>query len=117
MKPTAYFVNTSRGPIVNQPDLTAALEAGQMAGAGLDVFEEEPLPVDHPLIQMDNVILSPHGMAWTDDLYHGNGVGACENVLTVLRGEIPQYTVNQDVVDRPNFQEKVARLQGGRVAK
>ncbi len=110
MKPTAYFVNTARGPIVNQADLVAALQGGQIAGAGLDVFEHEPLPPDHPLIRMDNVILSPHGMAWTDDLYRGNGLGACENVLTVLRGEVPQYTVNREVVDRPGFQAKLRSL-------
>jgi phosphoglycerate dehydrogenase-like enzyme len=111
MKPTAYFVNTARGPIVNQADLVAALQAGQIAGAGLDVFEREPLPPDHPLTRMDNVILSPHGMAWTDDLYRGNGLGACENVLTVLRGEVPQYTVNREVVDRPGFQAKLRSLR------
>ena len=111
MKPTAYLVNTARGPIVNQADLTAALQEGRLAGAGLDVFEQEPLPVDHPLTQMENVILSPHGMAWTDDLYRGNGVGACKNVLTVLSGEIPKYTVNREVVDRPGFQAKLQSLR------
>lgn len=111
MKPTAYLVNTARGAIINQDHLTAALQTGQIAGAGLDVYEEEPLPVDHPLAQMDNVILSPHGMAWTDDLYRGNGVGACENVLTVLRGEVPRYTVNREVVERPGFQAKLQALR------
>ena len=111
MKPSAYLVNTARGPIVNQDDLTAALQTGQIAGAGLDVFEEEPLPVNHPLTQMDNVILSPHGIAWTDDLYRGNGVGACENVLTVLRGEVPNHTVNREVVERPRFQSKLESLR------
>jgi len=111
MKPTAYLVNTARGPIVNQDDLTAALQTGQIAGAGLDVFEHEPLPTDHPLTQMDKVILSPHGMAWTDDQYRGNGVGACENVLTVLRGEIPEYTVNREVVEGPGFQAKLQFLR------
>lgn len=111
MKPTAYFVNTARGPIVNQADLVAALETGKIAGAGLDVFEHEPLPPDHPLTRMDNVILSPHGMAWTDDLYRGNGLGACENVLTVLRGEVPRYTVNREVADRPGFQAKLRSLR------
>lgn len=62
MKPTAYLINTARGPIVNQADLTAALQAGQLAGAGLDVFEEEPIDTDHPLLHMDNVIVAPH--AW-----------------------------------------------------
>ena len=111
MKPTAYFVNTARGVIVNQDELVTALKTGQMAGAGLDVFENEPLSPDHPLAQMDNVILSPHGMAWTDDLYRGNGVGACENILTVLRGEIPKYTVNRTVVERPGFQAKLQSLR------
>lgn len=111
MKPTAYFVNTARGAIVNQADLVAALQAGQFAGAGLDVFEQEPLPPDHPLTRMDDVILSPHGMAWTDDLYRGNGVGACENVLTVLKGDVPKYTVNTEVTRRPGFQAKLQSLR------
>ena len=111
MKPTAYFVNTARGPIVNQEDLTAALQTGQIAGAGLDVFEEEPLPTDHPLAHMDNVILAPHAMAWTDDLYRGNGVGACENVLAVLQGQVPKHTVNRDVVQRLGFQAKLDALR------
>mgnify|MGYP001086372472 CR=1 FL=1 len=111
MKPTAYFVNTARGAIVNQADLVAALQAGQFAGAGLDVFEQEPLSPEHPLTEIDNVILSPHGMAWTDDLYRGNGVGACENVLTVLRGEVPEYTVNREVADGPEFRRKLRSLR------
>ena len=60
MKPTAYFINIGRGMIVDLADLTAALQAGEIAGAGLDVFETEPLPTEHPLWKMDNVILTPH---------------------------------------------------------
>ena len=82
-----------------------------MKPTGLDVFEEEPLPVNHPLTRLDNVILAPHAVAWTDDMYRGNGVGACENVLTVLRGEIPKYTVNREVVERPGFQAKLRALR------
>jgi phosphoglycerate dehydrogenase-like enzyme len=111
MKNTAYLVNTARGGVVNQDDLTTALQTGQIAGAGLDVFEEEPLSADHPLTQLDNVILAPHAMAWTDGLYRGNGLGACENVLTVLRGQVPEYTVNRDVIDRPGFQAKLEALR------
>ncbi len=110
MKPTAYFINTARGPIVNQADLVAALQSGVIAGAGLDVVEPEPLPVDHPLIHMDNVILSPHALAWTDDLYEMNGTIACESLLAVFRGEIPRFPVNREVLEKDAFQEKRKRL-------
>jgi phosphoglycerate dehydrogenase-like enzyme len=111
MKPTAYFVNTARGPIVRQADLTAALQAGQLAGAGLDVFEEEPLPTDHPLIGMENVILSPHALAWTDDLYRDNGVGAIENILQVFQGKLPKYIVNRAVTEQADFQAKLEKFR------
>jgi phosphoglycerate dehydrogenase-like enzyme len=111
MKPTAYFINTARGPIVNQADLTEALQSGRLAGAGIDVFEFEPAPADLPLMQLDNVILSPHALAWTDELYQLNGEHACENVLRVLRGEIPPYPVNKAVLEQPGFQEKLRSLR------
>ena len=60
MKPTAVLVNASRGPVVDEPKLIEALQAGKLRGAALDVFEFEPLPKDSPLMQMDNVLLSPH---------------------------------------------------------
>ena len=60
MKPTAYLINTSRGPIVDEKALIAALSAGRIAGAGLDVFDVEPLPLDHPFRKLDNVVLTPH---------------------------------------------------------
>lgn len=111
MKPTAYLINTARGAIINEDDLLAALQAGQIAGAGLDVFVQEPLPADHPFTHLDNVILSPHGMAWTDDLYSGNSYGACQNILTLFRGEAPKYVVNREVVERPGFQKKLQALR------
>lgn len=107
MKPSAYFINTARGPIVNQEDLVEALQKGMIAGAGLDVVEPEPLPLDHPLIEMENVILSPHALAWTDDLYEMNGTIACESLLAVFRGEIPAFPVNREVIGAAAFQEKL----------
>jgi D-3-phosphoglycerate dehydrogenase len=112
MQPSALLINTSRGPIIDQAALTRALQAHQIAGAALDVFEQEPLAADDPLIELDNVILSPHAIAWTDELVRDNGVGACEHVLTILRGEVPEYTVNRKVIDRPGFQAKLWALRG-----
>lgn len=111
IKPTAYLINTTRGPIVNEAGQIAALRAGQIAGAGLDVFEQEPLPTDSPLVGMDNVILAPHALAWTDDLYRGNGVGACESILAVFRGEMPRYPVNREVAERPGYQANLQELR------
>ncbi len=107
MKPSAYLINTARGPIVNHDDLVEALQSGAIAGAGLDALEPEPLPLDHPLIAMDNVILSPHALAWTDDLYELNGAMACESLLALFRGEIPAYPVNREVIGTEVFQEKL----------
>jgi phosphoglycerate dehydrogenase-like enzyme len=111
MKPTAFLVNTARGPIVDEAALVRGLEERWIAGAALDVFEEEPLPVDSPLIGLQNVILSPHSIAWTDELFALNGTGACENALAVLRGEIPQHVVNRDVLGRPGFKRKLSLLR------
>ena len=60
MKPTAFLINTSRGPIVDEPSLLAALGSRKLAGAGLDTFDVEPLPLNHPLRKLDNVVLTPH---------------------------------------------------------
>jgi D-3-phosphoglycerate dehydrogenase len=60
MKPTAYIINTSRGPIIDEKALLAALQDNRIAGAGLDVFDVEPLPLDHPFRKMDNVVITPH---------------------------------------------------------
>lgn len=110
MQPTAFLINTARGGLVVQEDLVAALQKGKIAGAGLDVFAEEPLPPDHPLTRLDNVILAPHSLAWTDQLYRDNGVQACLNILSVLAGEAPLPTVNQEVQSAPAFQDKLAAL-------
>ena len=92
MKPTAYLINTARGPIVNESALVAALETRQIAGAGLDVFDEEPLPKGHPLTKLDNVVLTPH-IGWTTDHgYERFAATAADALLAYLDGrEFPIF--------------------------
>ncbi len=111
MKPTAFLINTARGPIVVQQDLTQALQQGEIAGAGLDVLEKEPPNADDPLLSMDNVILTPHALAWTDQLFASIGRSVNESVLAVKRGTIPENTVNREVLQTSRFQEKMERYR------
>ena len=113
MKRTALLVNTSRGPIVDQAALIAALQAGRIAGAGLDVFEEEPLAPDSPLIGLENVMLSPHTMAHTYELSVWMGNINSEQMLAAARGQPPGSVVNRAVLDRPGFQAKLERWRRG----
>ena len=115
MRETAYLVNVARGQIVDQRALTEALREGRIAGAGLDVFEEEPADPDDPIFALPNVIVAPHALAWTDELALGNG-GACGSVLDVAAGRIPKNVVNGDVLGTPLFKEKLGRRVGGREA-
>jgi phosphoglycerate dehydrogenase-like enzyme len=86
MKSTAYLINTSRGPIVEERALIAALETGKIAGAALDVFDQEPLPADHALRRLENVILTPHLGYVTDENYRAFYGEAAENVRAFLAG-------------------------------
>ncbi len=112
MKPTAYFINASRGPIVDQLALYRALEKRTIRGAGLDVFEKEPIPKDEPLLRLNNVILTPHTLCWTDECFLRMGMSAIDSVLAVLRGEIPSYVVNREVLKKPGLR---AKLEANRV--
>jgi phosphoglycerate dehydrogenase-like enzyme len=86
MKPTAYLINTSRGAIVNEQALIAALSKRSIAGAGLDVYDEEPLPAGHPLRSMDNVIATPHIGFVTRDTYRQFYGETVENIAAWLDG-------------------------------
>ena len=93
MKDGVYIVNTARGRIIDQTALVEALRSGKVAAAGLDVFEEEPLDPGSPLASMDNVVLSPHLAASSEEAMERMAVQVAEGVLKVLSGEAPDYPV------------------------
>ncbi|MBS7811075.1 2-hydroxyacid dehydrogenase [Roseococcus pinisoli] len=93
MKPTAYLVNTSRGPVIDEKALIAALEGGVIAGAGLDVFDQEPPPADNPLFRLKNVVLTPHYAGPTWDNQQARFRNAFDNCQRVARGEKPLWVI------------------------
>jgi phosphoglycerate dehydrogenase-like enzyme len=110
MKPTAYLVNVARGELVDQPALVELLRNRRIAGAGLDVFAVEPLPADDPLTKLDNVILTPHWLASTADVWAATGRAMAEGMLRAACGQVPDDVVNAEVLDRPGFRAKLARF-------
>jgi D-3-phosphoglycerate dehydrogenase len=111
MKPTAYLINTSRGPVVDQHALYRALVDGTIAGAGLDVFETEPCPTDEPILKLDNVVVAPHALCWTDECFAGNGAADVRAVLEVMHGRVPVGIVNKDVVNQAAWRGKLTALE------
>jgi phosphoglycerate dehydrogenase-like enzyme len=114
MRPAAYFINTARGPIVQHEALVKALNEKWIAGAGIDVFPTEPPSKNDPLFDLDNVIVAPHALAWTKNIWHDNGVEACGHVLKIAMGEVPDNVVNPDVLHRPEFLRKLERYRRDR---
>lgn len=95
MKPTAFLINTARGDIVDEQALYLALRDGKLAGAGLDVFAQEPPGSDNPLLSLKNIVLAPHVAAHTEEAINKMGMMAAENVLAVLSQKPTAYIVNQ----------------------
>jgi phosphoglycerate dehydrogenase-like enzyme len=108
MKPSAFFINTARGPIVDQKALTKVLQERRIAGAGLDVFETEPTDPDDPILKLDNIIAAPHALCWTDQCFAGNGAADVKAVIDVQRGQVPRGVVNTQVLEQPKFKAKLA---------
>ena len=98
MKPSGVIVNTARGPIIDQEALYRALVEKRIGGAALDVFEHEPLPTDHPLLALDNVVVSPHVGSATFETRARMTDLAVDNLLAFFRGEMPPAAVNPDVL-------------------
>jgi len=97
MQPHAYFITTARGFIHDERALTQALRAKKIAGAGVDVFDKEPPPADHPLLQFDNVVVSPHMAGVTKEARANMGKFAAEQLIMILVGKRPPRVVNPQV--------------------
>jgi phosphoglycerate dehydrogenase-like enzyme len=110
LKPTAYLVNIARGELMDQEALIRALREKKIAGAGLDVFEKEPLPVSSPLLELDSVILTPHWLPSTHRAARATRDLIVQNVLRVARGLVPQNVVNPEVLRQPGFRAKLSRF-------
>jgi phosphoglycerate dehydrogenase-like enzyme len=110
MKRGVYFINVARGELVDQPALVEALRSGHVAGAGLDVFEHEPLPRNDPLLELDNVLVTPHWSASTTDVWQATSQAMIDGMLRAACGLVPDNVVNTAVLARPGFQTKLARF-------
>ena len=111
MKPNAYLINVARGPIVDQTALTDMLTHGRIAGAGLDVFDVEPIASTDPLLTLDNVIVSPHAICWTDECFKGIGSSACRSLIDVAKGRTPSHIVNREVLTSSRLLQKLERYR------
>ncbi|MFT3704089.1 MAG: NAD(P)-dependent oxidoreductase [Agriterribacter sp.] len=100
MKRTAYIVNTARGGIINEEALCDALESKIFAGYATDVFEKEPADGSARLFNMNNVIMAPHCIAWTNELFKEIGEMACRQIIQVANGTVPDHVVNTDVLNK-----------------
>ncbi len=109
MKQTAYLVNVARGELVEEEVLARFLRERRIAGAGLDVFATEPLPLSSSLLQLDNVILTPHWLASTRQAGRATIVPIIEGMLELSHGRLPDNILNGDVLERPGFQSKLQR--------
>jgi phosphoglycerate dehydrogenase-like enzyme len=113
MKPTAYLLNTARGGIVDEDALYDALKHRRIAGAAVDCFVQEPLAGPPRLAELENVLLAPHCIAWTGELFRDIGRTVCQGMIDLSLGRRPRGVVNPAVFERDSFQRKWARLRCG----
>lgn len=102
MKPTAYLINTSRGSVVDERALLRALTEHHIAGAALDVFEVEPIVASNPILKLENVIVTPHSLAVTEECNRDIAASAIRAAIDLSKGVVPAYVVNRDVLDHPD---------------
>lgn len=107
MRRDAYFINVARGPVVDEAALIRALQSGAIAGAALDVFEQEPVDPSNPLLAMDNVIVTPHSLCWTDECFANMATIGLTSIADVSAGRLPQYIVDRDVLAHPRVRDRL----------
>jgi phosphoglycerate dehydrogenase-like enzyme len=112
MKPDAYLINTARGGIVDEDALYEALEQDRIAGAALDCFATEPVTEPSRFGEFENVMLAPHSIAWTNEMFRDIGRSACQGMVDLSLKRTPRGIVNPEVLQRPGFQRKWDRICG-----
>jgi phosphoglycerate dehydrogenase-like enzyme len=112
MKPTAYLINTARGGIVDEDTLYRLLDERRIAGAALDCFAQEPVTTPQRFGALDNVLLAPHSIAWTNELFRDIGRAVCQGMVDLSLGRRPKGVVNHAIFDRAGFRAKWQRLCG-----
>ena len=110
MKPTSYLLNTARGGIVNEDALYRALQTNRIAGAALDCFVGEPITMPHRFGELENVLLAPHCIAWTDEMFRDIGHAACRGMVDLSLGRQPNGVINREVFEHDSFQKKWKRM-------
>lgn len=111
MKPTAYLLNTARGGIVNEDALYDALKHNRIAGAAIDCFVDEPTTSNHRFSELDNVLLAPHAIAWTNEMFGDIGRAVCGGMIDLSLGRQPRGVLNPQVFEKPKFIDKWRRHQ------
>ena len=106
MKSSSFIINTARGGIINEDALYAALSKNHIAGAALDCFNNEPIIKPHRFGELENVMLAPHSIAWTQELFRDMGKICSKNLIDISNGIRPNGVVNPEVFDRPSFHKK-----------
>lgn len=115
MKPSAYLINVARGQVVDQAALIDVLRARRIAGAALDVLEREPPDPADPILQLDNIIITPHSLGWTDQLFAHCGAIDVAAALAVRDGRVPNSLLNPEVAWHPRFKERLSRRPAQRL--